>query len=147
MSTRTNKKNETAPAKPLEIPVEIVRAAREVPLMGAGVFLKSTRREALVCDGKVVGFVTPHETSSGWRHGPIFVLPEYRGRGLVEAYYASHPERLCVAFIPAEGFEASKKMHEAAGFVFWKNAAKGVFLRRMPIVQPATSKGKNRAKK
>lgn len=113
------------------VPEEIVRAAREVPELRSRVFLCSTRREPLTADGKVVGFVTPHETAQGWRHGPIFVLPGYRRRGLVKAYYDSHPERLCVAFIH-DGNEASRRMHLAAGFTDWKRGPGGVYMRREP---------------
>lgn len=105
---------------------------RAEPATGARVYLSSTRREPLVHGGEVVGFVTPHETPSGWRHGPIFVLPAFRGKGLVEAYYAAHPERLCVAFIPAAA-KASLRMHRRAGFRPWRKHAHGVWLRREPL--------------
>lgn len=115
------------------VPEEVVRAAREVPELRSRVLLCSKRREPLWCDGKVVGFVTPRETKDGWRHGPIFVLPAYRGRGLVVAYYAAHPERTCVAFVP-DGNDASRKMHERAGFTAWKRGPKGTYYRRAPLV-------------
>lgn len=111
------------------MPAEIVRAAREVPELKARVFLCSKRREPLVYDGKVVGFVTPHQTKQGWRHGPIFVLPGYRGKGLVKSYYDAHPERDCVAFVP-DGNVASRRMHLAAGFTDWKRGPGGLFMRR-----------------
>lgn len=115
-----------------DVPEEIVRAAMAEPGLRGRVFLCSTRREPLYGDGKVVGFVTPHETKSGWRHGPIFVLPAYRKRGLVEAYYASHPERLCIAFIPDDN-KASRRTHERAGFKEWKRGPKGWYMRREPL--------------
>lgn len=68
----------TTESKTMGIPEQIVRDAMAAPELKGRVFLCSTRREPLVCDGKVVGFVTPHETPSGWRHGPIYVDPEYR---------------------------------------------------------------------
>ena len=130
----------------VEVPEEIVRAAMAEPGLRARVFLCSTRREALVCDGRVVGFVTPHETKRGWRHGPIFVLPEYRKRGLVQAYYAAHPERLCVAFV-ANSNKESRRMHELAGFVHWMGGNGGVYMRREPIrTVPAGKKEKSRGK-
>lgn len=112
-----------------EVPEEIVRAAMAEPSLRGRVFLCSTRRESLWFDGKIVGFVTPHQTKMGWRHGPIFVQPEYRGRGLVQAYYAAHPERECVAFVPA-GNEASRKMHMDAGFKDWRRGSGGTYMRR-----------------
>jgi RimJ/RimL family protein N-acetyltransferase len=129
--TRAGKK--TAPTV---VPEELVRAAMAEPALRGRVFLCSTRREALMCDGQVVGFVTPHETAQGWRHGPIFVLPGFRGRGLVEAYYAAHPERPCVAFIP-DANKASRRMHERAGFVDWKRGPKGWYMRREPLTENA----------
>lgn len=111
------------------IPLEIVRAAMAEPVTGGRVYLSSTRREPLTFEGQVVGFVTPHETKQGWRHGPIYVLPKYRGKRIVEAYYAAHLERVCVAFIP-EGNVASRKTHERAGFTPWRRHARGVWLRR-----------------
>lgn len=115
-----------------EVPEAIVREAMKDPALNGRVFLRSKRREPLMCDGAIVGFVCPHEERDGWRHGPIFVMPEFRGRGLVEAYYASHPERLCVAFV-ADANEASRKMHERAGFVNWRRGPKGWYMRREPL--------------
>jgi GNAT superfamily N-acetyltransferase len=120
----------STPAGP-PVPEEIVRAAMKEPGLRGRVFLCSKRREALVCEGKVVGFVTPHTTPLGWRHGPIFVLPGFRGRGLVEAYYASHPERDCVAFVP-DSNRSSRRMHEKAGFKDWRRGAGGWYMRREP---------------
>lgn len=118
-----------------DIPEEIVRAARAAYGKDAHlVRLRCPRREALVCDGQVVGFVTPHREKVGWRHGPMFIRPEYRGRGLLEAYYRAHPERECVAFVE-DGNVASLKAHTRAGFTFWRRHAHGVFLRRPPVVE------------
>lgn len=114
-----------------EVPEEIVRAAMAEPGLKGRVFLCSKRREPLMCDGQAVGFVTPHETPQGWRHGPIFVLPAFRKRGLVESYYAAHPERLCVAFIQDVNVE-SRRSHERAGFVNWKKGTGGWYMRREP---------------
>lgn len=111
------------------IPLAVVRAAMREPGLRGRVILKSTRREPLVADGQIVGFVTPHQVGDHWRHGPIFVLPGYRNRGLVSAYYDSHPERTCVAFVP-EGNMASRRMHLSAGFVDWRRAKAGTFMRR-----------------
>lgn len=111
------------------VPESVVRAAMAEPALRGRVFLCSTRREALVCEGEIVGFVCPHETKTGWRHGPIFVLPAYRRRKLVEAYYAAHPERTCVAFV-ADDNAASRGMHKRAGFVDWRRGPRGWFMRR-----------------
>jgi hypothetical protein len=125
-------KNDSAADERPPIPDEIVRAAMTEPGLKGRVFLCSKRREPLMFDGKVVGFVTPKETKNGWRHGPIFVMPKFRRKKLVQAYYAAHPERLCVAFVPHEN-TASRRMHEEAGFKKWKGHAAGVFMRREPL--------------
>ncbi len=113
------------------VPEEIVRVAMAEPSLRGRVFLCSKRREPLLADGKVVGFVTPHETKMGWRHGPIFVMPGYRRRGLVKAYYDAHPERLCIAFV-ADGNVASHRVHASAGFEDWKRGPGGTWMRRLP---------------
>lgn len=128
------KKNETDAAR--GIPEDLVREAMKDPALRGRVFLVSKRREPLFFEGKVVGFVCPRETADGWRHGPIFVKEGFRGRGLVEAYYASHPERLCVAFV-ADDNMSSRRMHLRAGFVNWKRHGKGWFMRRDPLTQAA----------
>jgi len=114
---------------PLAVPDEIVREAKKDRLLGPRVYLNDRRRVALMCDGAAVGFVTPHETASGWRAGPIFVLPEFRGRGLVEAFYAARADRTWVAFIPSEK-KASLAMHTRAGFVKWKSSHHGLWMRK-----------------
>ena len=130
MAKRTKREKASAPPV-LAVPEEVVRAAMAEPGLKGRVFLCSTRREPLVCDGQVVGFVSPHETAQGWRHGPIFVLPAFRKRGLVESYYAAHPERLCVAFIQDVNKD-SRRSHELAGFVNWKKGTGGWYMRREP---------------
>lgn len=111
------------------IPIEIVRAAMAEPFLRGRVILSSKRRVPLTYRGKIVGFVTPHRTKSGMRLGPIFVLPEYRGKSLLEKYYDSHPGETFVAFIPS-GNDASRRAHVKAGFTFWKNAARGQWMKR-----------------
>lgn len=111
------------------IPLAIVRAAMREPGLRGRVILRSKRREPLRADGKVVGFVTPHQVRDHWRHGPIYVLPGYRSRGLVRAYYDAHPDRVCVAFVADDNL-SSRRMHVAAGFVDWRRAKDGSFMRR-----------------
>lgn len=117
------------------IPLEIVRAAMKEPALRGRVLLGSLRREALRCDGQIVGFVTPRNQRDSkvlggiWRHGPIYILPEFRGRGLLVAYYDAHPRRVCVSFV-AHDNEESLRAHLAAGFVAWRRHRAGVFLRR-----------------
>ncbi len=111
------------------IPEHIVRAAMAEPALRGRVFLCSTRREPLFYKNEVVGFITPHREKIGWRHGPIFVLPAFRRKGLVEAYYAAHPDRDCVAFV-ADHNRDSRRMHERSGFVNWRRAKCGWYMRR-----------------
>ena len=129
---KTTKQNETDAMR--GIPAEIVREAMRDPAIKGRVYLSSARREPLIFEGRVVGFVSPHETKDGWRHGPIFVRDGYRGRGIVEAYYGAHPERVCVAFV-ADGNASSRRMHLRAGFSDWKRHGKGWFMRREAITE------------
>lgn len=90
---------------------------------------RGDHRVALVVDGRVVGFVTPHETRWGWRLGPIYIDPEARGRGLLAAVYEHYRDRPLVAFV-ADDNPASQVAHERAGFARWKRGNGGWFLRR-----------------
>ena len=92
------------------VPEEIVRSAMAEPSLRGRVILSSKRRVPLMHGVEVVGFVTPHETKSGWRAGPIYVVTGYRGHGHVEAFYALHPDRTWVAFVP-ESARGSLLMH------------------------------------
>jgi|WetSurMetagenome_2_1015567.scaffolds.fasta_scaffold99818_3 hypothetical protein len=112
-----------------DVPEEIVRAAMAEPTLRGRVFLCSTRRVSLMHDGECVGFVSPHESKSGWRAGPIYVVPGHRGHKHVEDFYAQHPDRTWVAFIADEN-KASGAMHKRAGFVPWRKAKGGQWLRR-----------------
>lgn len=114
-----------------DVPEEIVRAAMREPVLRGRVILSSKRRVPLMCGEQCVGFVTPHETKSGWRAGPIFVVPGHRGHGHVEAFYAAHPDRTWVAFVP-DGARGSLSMHKRAGFAPWKAGRHGQWLRRDP---------------
>lgn len=74
-------------------------------------------RRAIVLDGEVVGFCHPHPTPNGFRLGPIYVAPEFRGRGLTRVAYEQYAkDRRCVAYIH-DGNVGSEKAHAAAGFV------------------------------
>lgn len=115
------------------VPEAIVRAAMAEPVLRGRVYVSSKRRVPLLCDGVCIGFVTPHETKSGWRAGPIYVDPAHRGHGHAEAWYATafaeHPERTWAAFVP-DAATGSATMHERAGFVAWKKARGGQWVRK-----------------
>ena len=100
----------------LEIPAEVVATARRetfITLRAKDLNLRRPIRH----DGAVVGFCHPHDTASGFRLGPIFVLPEYRGRGLTRYAYGLYAAgKHCVAYIH-DGNVGSEKAHAAAGFV------------------------------
>lgn len=102
--------------KDVEIPSEVIAAARREPYIHLRSKDLSLRRPILY-DGRVVGFCHPHETPSGYRLGPIFVMPAYRGRGLTRVAYEQHAAgRRCVAYTH-DGNVGSEKAHAAAGFV------------------------------
>lgn len=111
------------------VPEEIVRAAMAEPNLRGRVILSSKRRVPLMHGDECVGFVTPHESKSGWRAGPIYVVPGHRGRRHVEAFYATNSDREWVAFV-ATGNKASLSMHKRAGFVPWKAARDGQWMKR-----------------
>ncbi len=113
----------------LSIPDDLVRAAMADPGLRGRVILKSKRREPLVHGSDIVGFVTPHETKSGWRAGPIYVAPRHRGHRHVEDWYRAHGDRVWVAFV-ADGNRSSLSMHLRAGFAPWKKARGGQWLKR-----------------
>lgn len=110
------------------IPTEIIRAAN-AEWETRGNAKRNAVREPLLCDGEIAGFITPHETAWGWRLGPIFVLPEYRRRGLALAAYEARRHLTMVAFV-ADTNAASATLHERAGFTRWKRGNGGWFLRR-----------------
>lgn len=107
-----------------EIPPEVVEAARSERFIHLRAKDLPLRRPIL-CEGAVVGFCHPHETPSGYRLGPIFVLPSHRGRGLTRAAYEQYAKgRLCVAYVH-NGNVGSAKAHAAAGFVQWRRGKGG----------------------
>lgn len=114
------------------IPMALIREAKKDPLLGPRIILSSTRREPLIWGDEVVGFVTPHDTKSGKRVGPIYVAAGHRKRGLVVRWYNEHPDDTFVAFVPV-GNHSSERVHRKAGFVPWKNARDGEWFRREPL--------------
>jgi GNAT superfamily N-acetyltransferase len=110
------------------IPHEIIRLANAT-WETRGHARPRDAREPLLWSGLIVGFVTPHETSWGWRLGPIFVLPEYRRRGLVLAAYAARRHLPMVAFV-ADDNPPSRALHLRAGFANWRRGNHGWFMRR-----------------
>ena len=81
------------------------------------------------CDGEVVGFYHPSRSCAyGRRLGPLFVLPEYRRRGLMRAVYEAESGPL-VAFV-LDNNPASLALHLSCGFRHWRRGPKGSWLRR-----------------
>jgi GNAT superfamily N-acetyltransferase len=108
----------------MDIPPEVVAAARAEPFIHLRAKDLHLRRP-IVHGGVVVGFCHPHDTPSGYRLGPIFVLPAYRGRGLTRAAYAQHAAgRRCIAYLH-DGNIGSEKAHAAAGFRRWRRRPGG----------------------
>ena len=114
------------------IPMALIREAKKDPLLGPRIILSSTRREPLIWEGEVVGFVTPHDTKSGKRAGPIYVAAGHRKRGLVVKWYNEHPDDTFVAFVPVSNY-ASLVMHRKAGFKRWKKSKHGDWMKREPL--------------
>ena len=86
-------------------------------------------RVAILCDGTVVGFYTPHMARSGeGRIGPVYVQPAYRCRGLVRAVYGTlkGPMLACIE----DGNVSSEELHRKAGFVRLRRYSHGWYWRR-----------------
>jgi hypothetical protein len=113
----------------VEIPEHIIRAAnRDVPIRGR--VRRDAHREPISDpeSGKVVGFVTPHEGGRGFRLGPIYVLPEHRGRGHATRAVLQYRDRGLVHYVPDSSPE-SDRMHLAAGFEVWYATPRGTWYR------------------
>lgn len=116
------------------IPVEVLRAAnRDTPIRGR-VKLSGVRRVPIVDPdtGRVVGFVTPHMASQGFRLGSIYVLPEARGKGLAAQMVLRFRDRGLVHFVPDLSPE-SHAMHRACGFEVLRRHGKGTWY-KLPVV-------------
>lgn len=112
-----------------EIPGYIIKAAnRDKPIRGR--VRRDAYREPIIepSSCKVVGFVTPHAGRRGYRLGPIFVLPEHRGRGLATAAVLRYRDRGLVHYVPNSSPE-SDRMHLAAGFDVWYTTRRGTWYR------------------
>jgi GNAT superfamily N-acetyltransferase len=101
-----------------EIPTEVLQLARKDRWL-KGYVKADAHREPVLLDGVVVGFYTPHIDRNGCLQlGPVFVLPEHRGKGLVTAIYRAAPEPL-VACVEIGNVE-SERMVERAGLRRWR---------------------------
>lgn len=115
----------------MEIPEELLREANRTREI-VGWVKPNAHRVALVHEGKVVGFVTPHLTAWGLTFAPIFVLPAYRRLGLMlEAYSVARDVTMWE--FAADTNVASRRMLEKAGFTPWRRGNGGWFLRREAV--------------
>lgn len=118
-----------------EIPAHVLRAAnRDEPIKGR-VKASQNRRVPIKADGVTVGFVTPHLGAYGWRLGSIYVLPEYRGRGLAQRAVLSFRWLGLCHFVPNSS-PASHAMHKACGFIIWRTTKTGTWY-RLPVDAPS----------
>lgn len=114
----------------MEIPRQLlVQANKEYWTRGVVHPNKSKPRIAITCEGAVVGFYTPHRAATGeMRIGPVWVMPEYRRRGLVSAVYASI-EGPALAWVE-NGNEACERMLMSCGFARHRKYNAGWIWRR-----------------
>ncbi len=98
---------------------ELLLRADSDPLLAGYVYPgDETKTRLPIYHGEnLVGFATPRQDQDGvWRMGALFVLPEYRGRGLARTAIASFMKgRRGRAFIETDN-DPSQKAYEAAGF-------------------------------
>lgn len=111
------------------VPPEIIRTANATWETRGRARVGDPRHELLLWDGTPAGFITPHETSWGWRLGPIFILPQFRRRGLVLEAYRARQHLTMLAFV-ADDNGPSAALHRRAGFTTWRRGNGGVFVRR-----------------
>lgn len=114
------------------IPDELLRAAnKDRGTRGRVRRADAERRVPIYCDGRIVGFYTPHVAANGYKRiGPVYVMPEFRGRGLVTAIYRSisGPMMACIESWNVE----SERLHERAGFRRWRRYSHGWYWVREP---------------
>jgi L-amino acid N-acyltransferase YncA len=112
----------------LVIPPEMVAAAnREHGLKGR--VKRGATREPIIQDGQVVGFYTPHFAANGrMRVGPIYVAPEFRGRGAATSVYTEIQGPMMAAI--RDDMPDSIRMHERAGFQKWRRFQWGWYWKR-----------------
>lgn len=108
------------------IPDAVIEAARRE--YQASTFTSAPELRPITCDGRVVGFYCPRERKVGRSLGPVFVMPEFRRRGLALRLFGSieGPLVACVR----DDNPASQRLVERAGFVRWKRYAAGWWWRR-----------------
>lgn len=80
------------------VPDAVLHAANITPEM-KGRVKPEAARTAMMVDGVVAGFCTPHETKMGLRLGPLYVAPDYRRMGLAALAWDRFRDRVCVAFV------------------------------------------------
>ena len=87
-------------------------------------------KKPIALDGETVGFYCPHPVGRGrTRVGPIYVVPQHRGKGLgLQAYEWADGVKL-VAYVH-NGNMGSERLHEKARFVRWYKAPGGYYWKR-----------------
>lgn len=105
----------------ITIPQEILDQANEDPIL-SGYINKTIQRVGIYFEDRIVGFYSPvEEEYKGklyWRTGNIYILPEYRNKGLASKiileFFSDKPFGMAHV---AENNPASLKAFEKAGFV------------------------------
>lgn len=117
-------------APPVVVPRDVIRDAGQEVGMRGRVRARDPQRHMVTVDGELAAFFTPHSAANGWKRlGPIYVLPQFRGRGLMVQVYATIQGPMLAAIV--DGNHASERLHEKAGFVRWRRFAAGWHWRRM----------------
>lgn len=99
--------------------LNLLNLADADPLLAGFVYPndKSKMRLPIFEDNQLVGFATPRQENDGvWRMGAIYIIPEFRNRGIVGKIISSFMSgKKGRAFIEDENL-SSQKAYQKAGF-------------------------------
>jgi RimJ/RimL family protein N-acetyltransferase len=99
------------------IPDDMLDAANNDPFLLGFVPKENNNRLGIEVHGTLVGFMTPRENKGTWRTGAIYVLPEFRNKGIAsKAIRQFHSDKGSSRALVEPHNHASRKAHENAGF-------------------------------
>lgn len=109
-----------------QIPEEVIAAAKLE--YQASTFQYAPHLSPLTYEGRTVGFFCPRIRKMGTSLGPVFILPEFRRKGLALTLFNSFAGPL-VACVRDDN-QPSIELVTKAGFTKWRRYAAGWWWRR-----------------